>query len=178
MSKPRQFQLFSVRDQSLFITFGEVEDSVCVTMKLTWFPPPPLPIRLCHILVTPSPPSLEVKWQSIFYSPPFMLCYIVLQLIPLRSPSKTIQSPPWEKSFSPQAMNNDWFLVAHRERLTPVVDTFLSFWGCLGKRAACDWSWSMFIKTIFLERFRLQLSVYSTASLMRGKGSPTRGQQK
>ena len=54
---------------------------------------PPPPIRLCHILVTPSPPSLEVKWQSIFYSPPFMLCYIVLQLIPLRSPSKTIQSP-------------------------------------------------------------------------------------
>ena len=63
--------------------------------------PPPPPIRLCHILVTPSPPLLEVNWQSIFYSPPFMLCYIVLQLIPLRSPSKTIQSPPEKKILQP-----------------------------------------------------------------------------
>ena len=64
--------------------------------------PPPPHIRLCHILVTPSPPSLEVKWQSIFYSPPFMLCYIVLQPIPLRSPSKTIQSPPEKNPSAPR----------------------------------------------------------------------------
>lgn len=77
------------------------------------------PIRLCnkwHSYDPPPPPltpTLEAKWQLIFYSPPQFIPGW-RRLIPSSFPLKTMWSSPKSSTSSPPlrwyAVNNDWSL--------------------------------------------------------------------
>ena len=60
-----------------YLSLGQLEDFSCVTLKFTWFSPPPShPIRLGSILnispplLSPQPPSLAINWQSTLFITP------------------------------------------------------------------------------------------------------------